>query len=101
MSATSLSPGISIVPTTPFLTQVCAIFSITGANDTRKKQQQHLIYKLGTLHPHSLNEHLGPHLQTFSILCLIFYCALTCFVFSLHAGIPPYYRVCCCVQAQY
>ena len=36
--------------------KVSAILSITGANDTRKKQEQRLIYKLGTFHPHGLDE---------------------------------------------
>ena len=35
---------------------VCAISSISGGNDSRKRQEKRLIFKIGTIHPHGLNE---------------------------------------------
>ena len=36
--------------------KVCAISSISGGNDSRKRHEKHLIFKIGTIHPHGLNE---------------------------------------------
>ena len=38
--------------------KVSAISSISGGNDSRKRQESHLIFKLGTTHPYGLNERL-------------------------------------------
>ena len=34
----------------------CAISSISGGNDSRKRRDRRFILKLGTTHPHGLNE---------------------------------------------
>ena len=36
--------------------KVSAYSSISGGNDSRKRQERRLIFKLGTTHPHGLNE---------------------------------------------
>ena len=36
--------------------KVCAISQIFGSNNSRKRQEKHLIFKIGTIHPHGLNE---------------------------------------------
>ena len=46
--------------------KVCAISPISGGNDSRKRQEKHLIFKIGTIHPHGLNEQF-------------------CFIWSLHS----------------
>ena len=35
---------------------VCAISPISGGNDIRKRHKKRLIFKIGTIHPHWLNE---------------------------------------------
>ena len=35
---------------------VCAISLISGGNASRKRHEKHLILKIGTIHPHRLNE---------------------------------------------
>ena len=35
---------------------VCAISPISGGNDSRKKHEKRLIFKIGTIHPHGLNQ---------------------------------------------
>ena len=36
--------------------KVCAISPISGGNDSRKRYEKHLIFKIVTIHPHGLNE---------------------------------------------
>ena len=36
--------------------KVCAISPISGGNDSRKIHEKRLIFKIGTIHPHGLNE---------------------------------------------
>ena len=36
--------------------KVCAISPISGGNDSRKRHEKRLIFKIGTIHPHGLNE---------------------------------------------
>ena len=36
--------------------KVCAISPISGGNDSRKRHEKRLILKIGTIHPHGLNE---------------------------------------------
>ena len=36
--------------------KVCAISLISGGNDSRKRHEKRLIFKIGTIHPHGLNE---------------------------------------------
>ena len=36
--------------------KICAISPISGGNDSRKRHEKHLIFKIGTIHPHGLNE---------------------------------------------
>ena len=35
---------------------VCAISPLSGGNDSRKRHEKRLIIKIGTIHPHRLNE---------------------------------------------
>ena len=35
---------------------VCAISYISGGNDSRKRHEKRLIFKIGTIHPHGLNK---------------------------------------------
>ena len=37
-------------------TNVCAIPPISGGNDSRKRHGKRLIFKIGTIHSHGLNE---------------------------------------------
>ena len=36
--------------------KVCAISPISGCNDSRKRHEKRLIFKIGIIHPHGLNE---------------------------------------------
>ena len=36
--------------------KVCAISPISGGNDSRKRHEKRLIFEIGTIHPHGLNE---------------------------------------------
>ena len=36
--------------------KICAISPISGGNDIRKRHEKRLIFKIGTIHPHGLNE---------------------------------------------
>ena len=36
--------------------KICAISPISGGNDSRKRHEKRLIFKIGTIHPHGLNE---------------------------------------------
>ena len=36
--------------------KVCAISPISGGNDSRKRHEKRLIFKIATIHPHGLNE---------------------------------------------
>ena len=36
--------------------KVCAISPISGGNDSHKRHEKRLIFKIGTIHPHGLNE---------------------------------------------
>ena len=36
--------------------KVCAISPISGGNNSRKRHEKRLIFKIGTIHPHGLNE---------------------------------------------
>ena len=36
--------------------KVCAVSHISGGNDSRKRHEKRLIFKIGTIHPHGLNE---------------------------------------------
>ena len=36
--------------------KICAISAISGGNDSRKRHEKRLIFKIGTIHPHELNE---------------------------------------------
>ena len=36
--------------------KVCAISPISGGNDSLKRHEKRLIFKIGTIHPHGLNE---------------------------------------------
>ena len=36
--------------------KVCAISPISGGNDSRKRYEKRLIFKIGTIHPHGLNQ---------------------------------------------
>ena len=36
--------------------KVCVISLISGGNDIRKRHEKRLIFKIGTIHPHGLNE---------------------------------------------
>ena len=36
--------------------KICAISPISGGNDSRKRHKKRLIFKIGTIHPHGLNE---------------------------------------------
>ena len=36
--------------------KVCAISPISGDNGSRKRQEKRLIFKIGTIHPHDINE---------------------------------------------
>ena len=36
--------------------QIHVLIPVSGTNDSRKSQEMHLISKLGTLHPHGINE---------------------------------------------
>ena len=36
--------------------QIRALVPVSSSNDSHKSQEMHLIYKLGTLHPHGINE---------------------------------------------
>ena len=36
--------------------KICAISPISGGNDSRKRHENGLIFKIGTIHPHGLNE---------------------------------------------
>ena len=38
--------------------KVCAISPISGGNDSRKRHEKRLIFKIGTIHPHGLNDFL-------------------------------------------
>ena len=48
--------GTMMLTSTPFPTNVCAISPISGSNDSRKRHEKRLIFKIGTIHPHGLNE---------------------------------------------
>ena len=36
--------------------KICTISPISGGNDSRKRHEKRLIFKIGTIHPHGLNE---------------------------------------------
>ena len=36
--------------------KICVISPISGGNDSRKRHEKRLIFKIGTIHPHGLNE---------------------------------------------
>ena len=36
--------------------KICAISPISGGNESRKRHEKRLIFKIGTIHPHGLNE---------------------------------------------
>ena len=36
--------------------KICAISPISGGNDSRKRHEKRLIFKIETIHPHALNE---------------------------------------------
>ena len=36
--------------------KICAISPISGGNDSRKRHEKRLFFKIGTIHPHGLNE---------------------------------------------
>ena len=38
--------------------KICAISPISGGNDSCKRHKKHLIFKIGTIHPHRLNDFL-------------------------------------------
>ena len=58
--------------------KVCAISPISGCNYSRKRHEKRLIFKIGTIHPHGLNEPISfiwlypffSWLLTFSLHCL-------------------------------
>ena len=57
--------------------KVCAISSIFGGNDSRKRQEKCLIYKTGGIHPHGLNERFSFiwSLRTLHSFCFCTACA--------------------------
>ena len=36
--------------------KICAISPISGGNDSRKRLEKRLIFNIGTIHPHGLND---------------------------------------------
>ena len=44
--------------------KICAISPISGGNDSRKRHEKRLIFKIGTIHPHGLNERFFFYLIT-------------------------------------
>ena len=80
--------------------KLCAISQIFGGNDSRKRQENHLNFKIGTIHPRGLNKRFSFTFCgfmfcgfTFCGLCLLCmdgcnnsYLALLCLAFT-----HPYY----------
>ena len=62
--------------------KVCTISPIFGCNDRCKRQGKHLIFRIGTIHPHRLNDFL---LFNFSVVSVFVYSEwlLTLFYLSL------------------
>ena len=56
MMLTSLLRDILMLLTTISDMKICAISPISGGNDSRKRHEKRLIFKIGTIHPHGLNE---------------------------------------------
>ena len=50
--------------------KVCTISPIFGCNDRCKRQGKHLIFRIGTIHPHRLNDFL---LFNFSVVSVFVY----------------------------
>ena len=48
--------------------KICAISPISGGNDSRKRHEKRLIFKIGTIHPHGLNKSIVIYLL---IICIL------------------------------
>ena len=45
--------------------KICTISPISGGNDSRERHEKRLVFKIGTIHPHGLNEQFSFYLITF------------------------------------
>ena len=79
--------------------KVCAISPISCGNDSRKRHQKRLIFKIGTIHPHGLNERFSFIWSLIHCFCFCLACADKSSDFSPFHSIvyvhpPPTYSLC-------
>ena len=57
--------------------KVCAISPISGGNDSLRRTEKRLIFRIGTIHPHGLNERFS-FIWSYPFIVSVYFCIILC-----------------------